>query len=130
MLHECVCVTCTSKMSKDWFRLHLTFFSFDDDGVHQRKKIYEACEFHGGLSEDLDRLGYDAVTLCEWFAMFWRYELRYFESGEPPPRQRHILSLYGCFTHQLYIKFCTCFKEYNYTYGLKTDNNRGVEKTT
>jgi len=35
-----------------------------------RLQIYEAGEFHGCLSEDLDRLGYDAVTLCEWFAMF------------------------------------------------------------
>jgi hypothetical protein len=38
--------------------------------VVYRLQIYEAGEFHGGLSDDSDRLGYDAVTLHERFAMF------------------------------------------------------------
>jgi hypothetical protein len=33
-------------------------------------QIYKAWEFNGGLPEDSVRLGYDVVTLCDWFAMF------------------------------------------------------------
>jgi len=47
----------------------VNFFPFMNPVVH-RSQICEACEIHGGLSEDWHHLGYEAVTLCEWFAMF------------------------------------------------------------